>query len=126
MVTDAANIIFQVAKRRCYTMSSNQKAAERQVIDVDEEGWDALDEIHGIVGKSSGQNASSSRKVDKPFWVPQGMDPVLEELPKWTLLADILKEIEGEIIRQESLPPPTVASTGMCLPSQWMGSFDRL
>ncbi|KAF4562504.1 hypothetical protein EYR36_004165 [Pleurotus pulmonarius] len=92
-------------------MSSNQKAAERQVIDVDEEGWDALDEIHGIVGKSSGQNASSSRKVDKPFWVPQGMDPVLEELPKWTLLADILKEIEGEIIRQESLPPPTVPST---------------
>ncbi|KAG5219812.1 DNA repair protein [Salix suchowensis] len=83
------------------------KAAERpQVIDVDEEGWDALDEIHGTVGKSSRQNTSRSRKVDKPFWVPQGMDPVLEELPKWTLLADILKEIEGEIIRQESLPPP--------------------
>lgn len=97
-------------------MSSSTKAAERpQVIDVDEEGWDALDEIHGIVGKSSGQNASRSRKVDKPFWVPHGMDPVLEELPKWTLLADILKEIEGEIIRQESLPPPTVPSTGLQL-----------
>ncbi|KAF7437499.1 hypothetical protein PC9H_004340 [Pleurotus ostreatus] len=110
MVTDAANIIFQAAKRRCYTMSSSTKAAERaqMVSDVDEEGWDALDEIHGIVGKSSGQSAS---KADKPFWVPQGMEPVLEELPKWTLLADILKEIEGEIIRQESLPPPTVPST---------------
>ncbi|KAF9489165.1 hypothetical protein BDN71DRAFT_1491012 [Pleurotus eryngii] len=112
MVTDAANIIFQAAKRRCYTMSPSTKAAERpQVIDVDEEGWDALDEIHGTVGKSSRQNTSRSRKVDKPFWVPQGMDPVLEELPKWTLLADILKEIEGEIIRQESLPPPAVPST---------------
>ena len=31
------------------------------------------------------------------------MDPVLEELPKWNLLADVLKEIEEEMMRQESL-----------------------
>lgn len=32
------------------------------------------------------------------------MDPTLEELPKWDLLAEVLKEIEEEMIRQESLP----------------------
>jgi hypothetical protein len=32
------------------------------------------------------------------------MEPTLEEPPKWNLLADILKEIEEEMIRLESLP----------------------
>jgi DNA excision repair protein ERCC-4 len=32
-------------------------------------------------------------------WVPDDMDPVLEELPKWSLLAVVLKEM----MRQESL-----------------------
>jgi len=35
--------------------------------------------------------------------VPDDMDPVLEELPKWSLLAEVLKEIEEEMMRQESL-----------------------
>jgi DNA excision repair protein ERCC-4 len=28
---------------------------------------------------------------------------VLEELPKWSLLAEVLKEVEEEMMRQESL-----------------------
>lgn len=39
----------------------------------------------------------------KKPWVPDDMDPVLEELPKWSLLADVSKEIEEEMMRQESL-----------------------
>ena len=64
---------------------------------LDEDAWDALDEIEGQVGKPI------QPKGDTPFWVPPGMDPVLEEHPKWTLLAEILKEIEEEIIRQQAM-----------------------
>lgn len=33
-------------------------------------------------------------------WLPDGMEPVLEGLPKWTLLGDVLHEIEEETIRR--------------------------
>ncbi|KIK91445.1 hypothetical protein PAXRUDRAFT_830849 [Paxillus rubicundulus Ve08.2h10] len=97
MLTDAANIIFQAAQRRCYTLS--RKAADRPsaVIDLvnDEDAWDALDDMEGHIRRLTAKSPKS--------WIPNGMDPVLEELPKWDLLADVLQEIEGEIMRQESL-----------------------
>ncbi|KAF8841402.1 hypothetical protein BDN67DRAFT_928573, partial [Paxillus ammoniavirescens] len=97
MLTDAANIIFQAAQRRCYTLS--RKAADRPsaVIDLvdEEDAWEALDDMEGHIKRPAA-------KAPKP-WIPDGMDPVLEELPKWDLLADVLQEIEGEIMRQESL-----------------------
>jgi DNA excision repair protein ERCC-4 len=34
--------------------------------------------------------------------VPDDMDLVLQELPKWSLLVELLKEIKEEIMRQES------------------------
>lgn len=97
MLTDAANIIFQTAKRRCYTLSRTNADLPPAVIDVvdDEDAWDALDDIQG-------RGKRSAAKSPKP-WIPEGMDPVLEELPKWDLLADVLHEIEEEIMRQESL-----------------------
>ncbi|KAF8139594.1 hypothetical protein EV363DRAFT_1310012 [Boletus edulis] len=97
MLTDAANIIFQTAKRRCYTLSRINADRSAAVIDLvdDEDAWDALDDMegHGV------------RPPAKPtkHWIPDGMDPVLEELPKWDLLADVLHEIEEEVMRQESL-----------------------
>ncbi|KAH0838837.1 hypothetical protein J3R83DRAFT_7247 [Lanmaoa asiatica] len=105
MLTDAANIIFQTAKRRCYTISRTNADRPLAVIDLvdDEDAWDALDEMEGRAKRPPAKPA-------KP-WIPDGMDPVLEELPKWDLLADVLHEIEEEIMRQESLsscePPPT-------------------
>ncbi|KAE8209476.1 hypothetical protein CF327_g6551 [Tilletia walkeri] len=33
----------------------------------------------------------------KPNWVPPGIEPVLDELPKWTLLKEVMEEIEAEI-----------------------------
>ncbi|KAI9572539.1 hypothetical protein HD554DRAFT_2202904 [Boletus coccyginus] len=97
MLTDAANTIFQTARRRCYTLSRTNADRPSAVIDLvdDEDAWDALDDIEG----------HGKRPLVKPptSWIPDGMDPVLEELPKWDLLADILHEIEEEIMRQESL-----------------------
>ena len=97
MLTDAANIIFQTAKRRCYTLSRTNADRPPAAIDLmdDEDAWDALDEVEGR-GKRSSVMTSKS-------WLPDGMDPILEELPKWDLLADVLHEIEEEIMRQESL-----------------------
>ena len=77
------------------------------VIDLteDDEAWAALDEVEGrVVEKNVGGDGN---KIEaRPKWLPEGLEPVLEELPKWNLLADILLEAEGEIIRQESMKKP--------------------
>ena len=106
MLTDAANIIFGAAERRCYTISSTSKRVVPRVIDLvdDEDAWDALNEAEGRVG------GKGKEKDHKPTWVPDGMDPVLEELPKWNLLSEVILEIEEEIIRQQTITrkPPAL------------------
>ena len=115
---DAANIIFQTAKRRCYLTTAIQKSKEgskssgedltQYDIDFvdDEDAWAALDEIEEISkynepGPSKKREETAPRNQKKK-WIPDGMDPVLEELPKWSLLADVLQEIEEEMIRLDS------------------------
>ena len=85
------------------------------VIDLadDEDAWDALDQAEGITGSSSADKGKGKETDSRPKWLPDGLDPVLEELPKWHLLSEILLEAEGEIIRQESLKKP--ALPGMSL-----------
>jgi DNA excision repair protein ERCC-4 len=82
-------------------MSSTSKSKPQVInlIDENEDDWDALDEIDGRIGVK----AAGTTRTEKKSWIPEGMDPVLEELPKWSLLADILQEIEEEMMRQESL-----------------------
>lgn len=63
----------------------------------DVDAWDALDEIEDIVG---GRVAGNNPTDPKKNW-PKGIDPTLEELPKWSRLAAVLTEIEEEIRRQE-------------------------
>ncbi|GLB36876.1 putative ERCC4 domain containing protein [Lyophyllum shimeji] len=106
LLTDAAHIIFQVAKRRCYTVSSGSKVKLPQVIDLvdDEDAWQALDEI-----ENGHANDKGKQKETRPTWLPEGMEPVLEELPKWNLLAEILQEAEEEMLRHESLRKPITA-----------------
>lgn len=103
MLTDAANVIFQSAKRRCYIVSSPSKKSPATTIDLteDDDAWAALDEAEGwsTTTNKDGDNA-------KPDWLPEGLEPILEELPKWNLLSEILIEAESEIIRQESLKGP--------------------
>ncbi|KAK0520363.1 DNA repair protein RAD16, partial [Tilletia horrida] len=33
----------------------------------------------------------------RPSWIPPGIEPVLDELPKWSLLKEVMEEIEAEI-----------------------------
>lgn len=118
MLTDAANIIFQAAKARCFVdvPPNNQTAPSMTGIeDEDEEGWDA-------VYQSEGRAAPSNKTGKRPQWIPKEMEPVLEELPKWSLLSEILEEIEIEIVRMESTvfsrpveePPGTNITLVMC------------
>jgi len=102
MLTDAANIIFSTAKRRCYVLTAPKpKASERPAIDVDDEdAWAAFDEAHSTIRIDS---SKGKEKEGKKSWIPDNMSPVLEELPKWDLLADVLQEIEEEIMRQEAV-----------------------
>lgn len=101
MLTDAANIIFQSAQRRCYTISTAVKP--KRVIDLteDDDAWEALAEAEGVTNKGKAKETDT-----RPGWLPEGFDPVLEELPKWNLLSEIILEVEGEIIRQDSLKKP--------------------
>ncbi|KAF8871579.1 hypothetical protein BD779DRAFT_1453779 [Infundibulicybe gibba] len=104
LLTDAANTIFQVAKRRCYLTTSTSNVPTTADPTDDDEAWEALNDVDGAtVSSKEKQKATDS---NNPTWVPAGMDPVLEELPKWDLLSEILDEIEGEIIRQETLRKP--------------------
>ncbi|KAI0644351.1 hypothetical protein C8Q79DRAFT_141818 [Trametes meyenii] len=116
MLTDAAHTIFTYAKRRCYVMNPVPKAAKPKPADVidlvddDEAGWEVLDEMEaeaaGRRNAAGGTNADKGKgkaKETRKKWLPEGMEPVLEELPKWYLLADILHEIEEETIRLDPL-----------------------
>ncbi|KAI0916475.1 hypothetical protein AcV5_002963 [Taiwanofungus camphoratus] len=109
LLTDAANTIFQYAKRRSYTMSSTSKQAQAppppviSLID-DEDAWEALNQMETQVEENTQPTAIARHPVAqrRSKWLPEGMDPVLEELPKWNLLADVLQEIEEEMMRLES------------------------
>jgi DNA excision repair protein ERCC-4 len=106
MLTDVANIIFQSSQLRCFTISSAVKKAPVIDLTEDDDAWAALDEAEGItrVDKGKGKEINST-----PSWLPDGLEPVLEELPKWQLLSDILREAEGEIINQENMKKPTTS-----------------
>ncbi|KAI6043131.1 hypothetical protein EDC04DRAFT_2962374 [Pisolithus marmoratus] len=109
MLTDAANVIFQSAKRRCYTLSKKSADRPDNVTADDQDGWDALDDIEGCRGQPTNKL--------KKAWLPEGLDPVSEELPKWELLADVLQEVEEEILRHESLPNTRGSNTVLVMTS---------
>lgn len=93
LLTDAANIIFEYARRRCYTVSASKAPAAQTDAD-DEDAWEALHELEGVY--------VAQKKDERPRWLPRDMDPVLEELPKWSLVAAALQEIEEEMMRREA------------------------
>ena len=94
LLTDQAGIIFREGKRRCYSLNTT-KQLQNAPPDEDEEAWEALDDIEGIVGgRIAGQEKT------QPAW-PKGLEPTLEEQPKWARLVDILNEIEEEIRSQQ-------------------------
>ncbi|KAI5116627.1 hypothetical protein M0805_009613 [Coniferiporia weirii] len=154
---DAAHTIFQTAKHRCYVSSGKQMDEDKkkepkqtqyeiELVD-DEDAWAALDEAEGrtevsSVGPAGARESrnfltqSSIQPTARKEWLPKGMEPVLEELPKWSLLADVLQEIEEEMVRlmssKSSLIPGTDTVLVMCsnqrtceVLSDYLGSLDR-
>ena len=122
MLTDAANIIFESAKRRCYTITAPAKR-KAPVIDLtdDADAWAALAEAEGISAHVQDKGKQKETSI-RPGWLPDGLDPVLEELPKWNLLSEIILEAEGEMIRQENLKKP--GSSGKWISSSQMYHTD--
>lgn len=106
LLTDAANIVFQYAKRRCYTVTKPAQQGPLQpptIVDVDDDdAWEALLEAEGASGAVNPTSNENMPKDRRPGWLPSGMDPVLEEQPKWSLVAAALQEIEEEIMRREA------------------------
>ena len=99
MLTDAAHIMFEFAKRRCYTITA-PKESTPEVHDLDDEdAWDALDEAEGLSGRT--RVTPKDPEPQRPRWLPKNLQPVLEELPKWSVVAAALQEIEEEMIRRE-------------------------
>ncbi|KIM21371.1 hypothetical protein M408DRAFT_80635 [Serendipita vermifera MAFF 305830] len=82
--SDAAHIIFQSARRRCFLSSK----VALPTVPTRDEAWDVLDEVNDTRGKNT-----------RPDWLPHNIVPVLEELPKWEHLVETLLEIEDLIMR---------------------------
>ncbi|EJT99777.1 hypothetical protein DACRYDRAFT_96032 [Dacryopinax primogenitus] len=100
---DAANSMIVTAKVRCYTLTEKAKskgtitAAAVDGHEPHDDELDVLDEWEGLQGRTK-----KPGKV-RPKWLPEGMTPVYEELPKWDLLRRVLLEIE-EIMVQNPYP----------------------
>jgi DNA excision repair protein ERCC-4 len=105
---DAANVLFQTAKRRAYTTKARSRgrsvsATPSEIADADDDEWAALDEAESVQAQAE-QAARTATTVQRNAngrnrtrsW-PEGVEPVLEELPKWGLLSQVLEEIETEI-----------------------------
>ncbi|KAF8754590.1 ERCC4 domain [Rhizoctonia solani] len=106
LYTDAANVLLTSARRRCYV----NIASEHQQRLRDEA---AMDEEFALLDELEGRGTGSRKKVDdkRPAWLPHTMEPVLEELPKWKLLADVLKEIDESIIANSMNHSPGTNTT---------------
>lgn len=116
MFLDAANVLFTQVKARVYVgeIENEQQRAEREAREraedearAAEEEEDAafnvdLEEEEAAFGNGNGANPrprplKRPRRPRRPYWLPHGIDPVLEEQPKWHLLREVLDEIEQEI-----------------------------
>ncbi|ELU38846.1 DNA repair protein RAD1, putative [Rhizoctonia solani AG-1 IA] len=110
LYTDAANVLLTSARRRCYV----NIAPEHQQRLRDEA---AMDEEFALLDELEGRGTGSRKKADdkRPAWLPHTMEPVLEELPKWKLLADVLKEIDESIIANSMKHCDTAPGTNTTL-----------
>ncbi|KAG8893575.1 hypothetical protein FRC00_010334 [Tulasnella sp. 408] len=92
LFTEAAHIIITTAKARCYVMAPKQPATAGN----NDDEWAILDEVQGTSGATQD---SGPRWLP---WMPREMQPVLEEPGKWPVLAEVLLEIEQEMMSRPS------------------------
>ena len=64
--------------------------------------WLYMDSANIIINVSKSRVYKEVKNVEqnngnKPSWVPPGMTPVLEEQPKWSVLTEVLEEIDNNI-----------------------------
>lgn len=84
LTTDAAHTIITAARRRCY-VENPLPSGKQNSNDSHDAEWEVLNELEGISIRS---------REGRPSWLPPNLEPILEEPPKWSLLTDILSEIE--------------------------------
>ena len=110
LMTDAANVIFTQARRRVYIQHRvlRNEPISREDAEL-EEAWNVLDEIEGRTPALSSLTPNDYKEAEGwKEWMPSGMEPVLEDLPKWKVLSDILDEIEQTMVNH-----PTSACTSI-------------
>ncbi|CAE6454133.1 hypothetical protein ACGC1H_006085 [Rhizoctonia solani] len=106
LYTDAANVLLTSARRRCYINVAPEHRRRHQESAAMDEEFALLDEIEG---REFG--ARELNRDQRPAWLPHSMEPVLEELPKWKVLADVLKEIDESIIANSMKHSPGTNTT---------------
>ncbi|GAA5943954.1 ssDNA endodeoxyribonuclease RAD1 [Sporobolomyces koalae] len=122
--TPAADTIFKTARERVYRqkrLSPADKTArdtgidgEEIPTDLDDGDWTKTansteDDEEELLRYMEEQEEEQSRKsankstalpapkLDRPRWLPPGVERVLEEQPKWLLLSEVLEEIESQM-----------------------------
>jgi DNA excision repair protein ERCC-4 len=100
---DAANTLFQSAKRRAYLTKPKHpnSVTANNGQDGDEAEWAAVREAEEQANaKASDRGHRASRPSRTAGKWPGGVEPILEELPKWGLLGQVLEEIESHIAHE--------------------------
>lgn len=85
---EAANVIFREAKARAFIGDVKKQPSSQQPESND---GISMEEEEAAFGPSTSSAAA------QPWWLPPGVEPTLEELPKWHLLREVLDEIEQDI-----------------------------
>ncbi|CAO1631937.1 unnamed protein product [Jaminaea pallidilutea] len=114
MLLDAANTIFNQARARAY-VGDIDLTAETQDHQNGTNGDGAIDVDEDEEEAAFGESSTSTKRSWHPKWLPPGIEPVLEELPKWHLLREVLDEIEQEIYFTEEKPGDVVSPNNTVL-----------
>lgn len=112
--TPAGETILSLSKARVFTKGTIEEARNDEEGEHEEDGpsreeeeeMRAIQDVEEAIRREQAGLPPLVRK-DKPMsrgskdsnkgWLPPGTQPVLEEQPKWSLLADVLAEIEDEL-----------------------------
>jgi DNA excision repair protein ERCC-4 len=126
LFTDAAETIFNVARRRVYIKSGPSTSQENASAETgtsqkpDEQAGDeywagateeeeqalleVMRETEGVEIIEEETTKTQSAAEERPAWLPPGIEPVLEEQPKWHLLAEVMDEIEQDLFNSPYNP----------------------
>ncbi|KAH0445909.1 hypothetical protein IEQ34_025253 [Dendrobium chrysotoxum] len=125
LMMDAANVIFTEAKARVFVGEvKKQQAAPAPNGNGAAEGFDE-DEEEAAFGSTRRSNNS-----DRPRWLPPGIEPTLEELPKWHLLRErILSTMRNSVLGQrgkEGRPGRKLMERQLRHYFEWKTDFSRM